>query len=53
MVLQVKKVYHTKDYQLYNAKIAINYKGSKWLMDLDVGNALKKFPDGVEEVINT
>lgn len=50
-VLQVKKVYHTKDYQLYNAKIAINYKGSKWLMDLDVGNTLKKFPDGIEEVL--
>ena len=50
-VLQVKKVYHTKNYQLYNAKIAINYKGSKWLMDLDVGNTLKKFPDGIEDVL--
>ena len=45
-VLQVKKIYYTNDYQLYNAKIAINYKGSKWLMNLEVGNTLKKFPIG-------
>lgn len=50
-VLQVKKIYHIRDYQLYNAKISINYKGSKWLMDLNVGNTLKKYPKGVEEVL--
>lgn len=43
-VLQVKKIYHVKDYQLYHAKISISYKGSMWLMDLNVGNALSKFP---------
>lgn len=43
-VLQVKRIYQTNSYQLFNAKIAINFKGAKWLMDLNVGNTLKKFP---------
>lgn len=42
-VLQVKKEYHTNYYQLYNAKIAINYKGVKWLMNLNVCNAVEGF----------
>lgn len=48
-VLQVKKIYHTKDYQLYNVKIAISYKCSKWLMNLNVGNALNKSTDKKDE----
>ena len=43
-VLQVKKIYHVKEYQLYNVKISINFKGLKYLMNLYVGNTLKNFP---------
>lgn len=43
-VLQVKKIYHVKESQLYNAKISISYKGSMWLMELNVGNTLSLFP---------
>lgn len=46
-VLQVRRIYHTNFYQLYNAKISIDFKGSKWLMDLNVGNTLKEFPLGL------
>ena len=43
-VLQVRKIYHVKDYQLYHAKVSISYKGSMWLMDLSVGNTFSNFP---------
>ena len=49
-VLQVRKIYHVKDYQLYHAKISINYKGSMWLMDLSVGNTLSNFPNKRKEI---
>lgn len=49
-VLQVRKIYHVKDYQLYHAKISINYKGSMWIMDLNVGNTLSNFPNKRKEI---